>query len=114
MDLKHLRDRGTIKWTAMMLPEHVKMLREALIEEEKIKKPLIDEYELQEFEERIHYAKNSKLPVKLTVWKEGFVEEVSGLIYRLDVMKKDIWLKDSDGDLVRVSFSNLMGVSVIY
>ncbi len=23
-----IRDRGNIKWTAMMLPEHVKLLRE--------------------------------------------------------------------------------------
>ena len=27
-DLSHVRDRGSKKWVAMMLPEHVKMLRE--------------------------------------------------------------------------------------
>ncbi|KYC72967.1 hypothetical protein B4092_5004 [Bacillus licheniformis] len=29
----NLKDRGSIKWTAMMLPEHVSLLRE------KVKKP---------------------------------------------------------------------------
>lgn len=28
MKVDNLKDRGTIKWTAMMLPEHVSLLRE--------------------------------------------------------------------------------------
>ncbi|MED1749275.1 hypothetical protein [Bacillus zhangzhouensis] len=38
-----LRDRGAIKWTAMMLPEHVARLKHDLAETKKTDKPIIDE-----------------------------------------------------------------------
>lgn len=37
LDLSRLQDRGSKKWVAMMLPEHVKLLREY---SEEIKKSL--------------------------------------------------------------------------
>lgn len=40
MDIK---DRGTIKWTAMMLPEHVELLKQLEHEQQKVKKPELDE-----------------------------------------------------------------------
>ncbi|MCM2988284.1 YolD-like family protein [Bacillus safensis] len=45
-----LRDRGTIKWTAMMLPKHVARLKHDLAETKKTDKPIIDEQQAEEFE----------------------------------------------------------------
>ena len=39
-----LRDRGNIKWTAMMLPEHVQRLRTWQQEDQQITKPTFDEW----------------------------------------------------------------------
>ena len=50
------RDRGTIKWTAMMLPEHVKLLREWHAEDDYIPKPQHDEYEFEELALQIQTA----------------------------------------------------------
>lgn len=36
-------DRGTEKWTAMMLPEHIKMLRDLDLDYYKTNKPVLDE-----------------------------------------------------------------------
>ncbi len=41
-----LRDRGTIKWTAMMLSEHVARLKHDLSETKKTDKPIIDEQQI--------------------------------------------------------------------
>lgn len=43
-----IRDRGRIKWTSMMLPEHVKMLRDWVGEDSHETKRILDE---QQFEE---------------------------------------------------------------
>jgi len=37
------KDRGNIKWTSLMLPEHVQMVKEIWKEEEKVQKPVLDE-----------------------------------------------------------------------
>lgn len=40
---EHIKDRGTKKWTSIMLPEHVKALRELNAELNKVEKPILDE-----------------------------------------------------------------------
>ncbi|WP_148795752.1 YolD-like family protein, partial [Rossellomorea marisflavi] len=42
-----IRDRGKIKWTSMMLPEHVKMLRDWAEEDSFEKRRELDEQELE-------------------------------------------------------------------
>lgn len=46
--MTNIHDRGNIKWTAIMLPEHVQMLDEIFNGPEKKKKPILDEQEIQE------------------------------------------------------------------
>ncbi len=43
-----IRDRGRIKWTSLMLPEHVKMLRDWANEDMWEKTKEIDEQKLEE------------------------------------------------------------------
>ncbi|GIP64468.1 hypothetical protein J32TS6_30230 [Virgibacillus pantothenticus] len=38
-----VNDRVTIKWTSIMLPEHVEMLEEVWKEQEYKEKPILDE-----------------------------------------------------------------------
>ncbi len=45
MDIKGNRYCGTIKWTAMMLPEHVQLLRELQAEDNIVPEPKHDEYD---------------------------------------------------------------------
>ena len=46
-----IRDRGRIKWVTMMLPEHVKLLREYNESLDKAEKPVLDEQKYEEFYE---------------------------------------------------------------
>ena len=45
-----IRDRGNIKWTAIMLPEHVAAVKQELINLKKVKQPILDEDRLTEIE----------------------------------------------------------------
>ena len=113
LDTRYLHyDRGEKKWTSFFLPEHVEMLRFADRDYYKTPKPLIDEYQVQEIEEKIHYAAEYHLPVKFDVWYDGFVERVSGHIHYLDPIRKEIRLKNEDGDVERIKFDNIIDVQV--
>lgn len=50
------RDRGKIKWTAMMLPEHIYLLREWQKEDDYIPKPDLTDFDLQDNQEQLESA----------------------------------------------------------
>ncbi|HEY4601282.1 MAG TPA: YolD-like family protein [Cerasibacillus sp.] len=52
----HIKDRGTKKWTSIMLPEHVKALRELNKELDKVQKPILDEQKIWENEVKLQMA----------------------------------------------------------
>ncbi|MFC8062242.1 YolD-like family protein, partial [Bacillus velezensis] len=45
-----LRDRGAIKWTSMMLPEHLTQLKQDLLDVSKMEKPSLDEQQIEEID----------------------------------------------------------------
>ena len=54
--LDNIRDRGTKKWTAMMLPEHLKELRIWENENKMVKRPELEEFELTLIAEEVERA----------------------------------------------------------
>jgi hypothetical protein len=113
LDTRYIHyDRGEKKWTSFFLPEHVEMLRFADRDYYKTPKPLIDEYQVQEIEEKIHYAVEYHYPVTFKTWIDGFVEDVSGYIHFLDPILKEVRIKDDEGNIERVKFDNIVKVDV--
>lgn len=109
-----IRDRGKMKWqSAFFMPEQMKMIREARREDLKVSKPILDEYQIEEFEEKILLAMEFANQVKLKVWIDGFVNEYIGFLHRLDEFHKVIYLEDEDGEMKKVRFSDVVGVQVI-
>jgi hypothetical protein len=77
-----IRDRGKKKWHgAFFMPEQVKMQRDFWRDINRISKPIIDEHEAEEFDQRICNAMEYILQVKLTVWSDGFTEDITGRIH---------------------------------
>ncbi|TGB04674.1 YolD-like family protein [Halobacillus salinus] len=58
-------DRGTIKWTSLMLPEHVEAIQELWKEDKKIEKPILDEQKLEEIGQVLQLAMKDDLTVEL-------------------------------------------------
>ncbi|ASF38202.1 YolD-like family protein [Halobacillus halophilus] len=59
------RDRGTIKWTSLMLPEHVEALQLLWKEDEQVEKAILDEQQLEEIDFALQRAKSDSLPIVL-------------------------------------------------
>lgn len=88
------RDRGTIKWNAMMLPEHVKLLREWKTEDEKAEKPNLDEWALEELSMQITIAYQHRLPIRLSVWKKRNKVTWTTFIERIDYNRQSIYTEE--------------------
>lgn len=96
-----LRDRGNIKWTAMMLPEHVQQLKKWQQETKQIAKPAFDEWTLQALEEELLQAYYCKKEVVLEVWHQQTSMEYRGMITILNHEEKKVRLYNTKQNIER-------------
>lgn len=68
-----LKDRGTKKWVAMMLPEHVAGVKEVIEEQNKIEQPVLDEDKLNDIDLLIHEAMEYNQLLKFSLFKDGYI-----------------------------------------
>ena len=109
-----IKDRGVIKWApASFMPEGFGMLREMYRDQERQPMPLIDEYEIEEFDRQVCYAMEYALPVRFSVWEDGFVLEIIGRVHRRDEITRELRVELADGTFDRVKAGELVGVEVI-
>jgi hypothetical protein len=79
-----IRDRGRIKWTAMMLPEHVKMLRDWVKEDTYEEKKEMDEQQLERMNELLSEAMECDQLVTITHYHNQKYEMVIGKLHVVD------------------------------
>jgi hypothetical protein len=109
-----IRDRGKIKWAAAYLqPEQKKMRRDFWLDTERIKKPLIDEQQTEEFDLRIIYSMEYNHYVKLTVWNDGFTRDIDGRVHYVDPITHELRIELKPGEFERVAFDSVVGVKVV-
>ncbi|MYL50241.1 YolD-like family protein [Halobacillus litoralis] len=65
------RDRGTIKWTSLMLPEHVEMVKKVWEEDKRIQRPILDEQQKDEISFILQRALHDSLPIEIKIYN-GF------------------------------------------
>lgn len=102
-----LKDRGRIKWTAMMLPEHVQMLREWQQEDRYHVKPELDEFDLEAIHEEIRLAELRHCEIELHLWRDGSHVR-TGTIGKIDLAAQQLLLQTGAGT-ERVAFSDIIG-----
>ncbi|ESU33260.1 hypothetical protein G3A_07000 [Bacillus sp. 17376] len=109
-----IRDRGKMKWLgALFAPEHRSMLRELARDELRQAKPILDEYEIAEMENRICYAMEFNFPVTISKWEDGFTYEEKGRVHYLDPIRQEVRIVSEDGAVIRIKFSEIVAVEVI-
>lgn len=107
-------DRGLMKWqAAFQLPELAKTQRDFWCNTERIRKPIIDEHEAEEFDLRIIYSMEYNHSVKLTIWDEGFTHEITGRIHYVVPISHELRIEVRPGEFERVAFDSVVGVKVV-
>lgn len=88
VEKENSQDRGTIKWTSLMLTEHIAMLKEVWKEDERVKKGLIAMDKAVEIDFLIRRAMNDSLPVQLHYLYGDSLREASVKISALETENK--------------------------
>ncbi|WP_255286586.1 MULTISPECIES: YolD-like family protein [unclassified Bacillus (in: firmicutes)] len=108
-----IRDRGKKKWQfAFGMPELIKSQRDLWRDTERMAKPIIDEYGKKEFDQRLCYAMEYNLAVKLKVWKDGFTTEIIGSVHHVDPISHEVHIEIKPGEYERIKFEDIIGVNV--
>ncbi|MFJ5771078.1 YolD-like family protein [Psychrobacillus sp. NPDC093180] len=94
LDLSKVRDRGSKKWVAMMLPEHVKLLREYMEEQKKTPRPNLDEWDLDIIQENIQLAMKRNVEVEIKTWRNGAFHIHLGKVTWVDINRRTIEMED--------------------
>lgn len=110
-----IRDRGSKKWTSLMIPEHVKMLRDFANDEYyRVEKPVLDEQKMEELNEIVCESMEFRRELFITYYKNGHHVSVQGLIHHLDTIQRKLRIVDQKDDhtmillddVVHIEFSN--------
>jgi hypothetical protein len=110
-DLMTIRDRGNIKWSSLMLPEHVKELRRYINEKYyDIPEPSIDEQQLEEMNKLILEAMEYNIPLTFIIYKNRRLIAINGHIHFIDSIKMQFRIVDLDHFLHKVSFSKVKAI----
>ena len=112
LDLSQLQDRGSKKWVAMMLPEHVKMLREYSEEIKKEPRPDLNEFDYEAIQDQIALAMKRNVEIKIKRWKEGEFIYNRGTIQWIDLRKRTIELEDPFR-LFELSIDEIVDVTIL-
>lgn len=93
-------DRGSIKWASLMLPEHVKALREWRDGEKRpnAKKPAWDGQMAEALDARLKEALARRRPVSVAFIRDGERRTVIGMIEKTDPVSRSVTVRDRAGD----------------
>lgn len=108
-----IRDRGKIKWQpAHFMPEQTKMLKDMYSDDRKLKRPQLDEQKYEEIGlivmDSLHYT----LPIKVTIWKDGYFKDHIGIINKVDPLMTYIILETNNNSF-RILIDNITAVERI-
>ncbi|KYC77229.1 YolD-like family protein [Bacillus sp. FSL K6-3846] len=115
----NLKDRGAIKWTAMMLPEHVGLLRELESNKNKVKRPVLDMSQIEDMEMIISEAMEFNPQLQFTIFKPlpflngadtGELINIEGKIHYINQQRRVFHIVDSKGDTNLIKFDDVVEV----
>ena len=106
-----IRDRGNIKWTAMMLSEHVAELQRWQNEDNYEERPQLDDFDLQAIHYEIEVAKKRECAVHVKLWDKGKSVFYMGVIREVNV--EAMWITvDSPFGRDRMPLSDIISVQI--
>lgn len=107
-----IRDRGRIKWTSMMLPEHVKLLRDWAEADSYEKEKEMDEQKLEEMNHLLLAAMEEHQSVMVTHYRYRKHELIIGQIHYWDELQQRLHIVDHFGEVHRVPLSSIVDVQM--
>jgi len=92
-----MKDRGAIKWSAMMLPEHKKFLEKMYAEKEHREKPILDQDKYEEINRVLLFVWEKEKAVKIKFYREDTFQCIEGIITKYIPGEKKLKIIDNSG-----------------
>ncbi|WP_078549297.1 YolD-like family protein [Litchfieldia alkalitelluris] len=108
-----IRDRGSIKWTAMMMPEHVTMIRKHFKDEGKQVRPVLDADQIEEFERLLKVSLAEEALLEVTTWIKGYFSKRVGVVKKINPHQKKVVFEDELNNMFAVEFMAITDVKLI-
>ncbi|WP_260288370.1 YolD-like family protein [Peribacillus aracenensis] len=106
-------DRGILKWQpALMLPKLKKLHKQVNQDYYRESKPILDEYQIQDIEDKINYSMEFILPVTITLYSDGFPKSIKGFFVYLEPINKGSTFELEDQTFLKIFFSDLLDIMV--
>jgi hypothetical protein len=105
-----IRDRGKIKWTAMMLPEHVKLLREWAHTNTFEKRREVDEQQLERMDEIVAEAILSEKEVEITYFQHHHHEVITGKVIAYNAFDSQLKIREAGAQTKSIPIGCLVNV----
>ncbi|WP_047985260.1 YolD-like family protein [Ornithinibacillus californiensis] len=104
-----VNDRGSIKWTSLMLPEHVELLRTIWSEDKRVTRPKLDEQELEVLNIRLLEAYNEQQLIQIEYYQKGRMVNIRGGIKKFDQLSQTVVIQSSEEETA-VPFTDIYRV----
>ncbi|MFD2628770.1 YolD-like family protein [Oceanobacillus kapialis] len=89
-----VNDRGTIKWTSMMMPEHIEILKQLNEQQDWKEKPIISDYQKEEMNLALQLALKDDLTIELEYFKNHDYHKIKGKLLGVDVLNQFVKIED--------------------
>lgn len=107
-----MKDRGSIKWVSLMLPEHVKMLRKW---HEEINndwtKPILNEDQLEEMNRQLENAIANHLSLTFTVASLTHPIQLTGKVHTYDHANRKLKIQVHDEQIHSIRIDDVIHIS---
>ncbi|MED1759969.1 YolD-like family protein [Bacillus subtilis] len=93
-----------------ILPEQRAALLNRKREVQKIEKPILDEYQLEEMARTICEAMEFNSALVISIYRDGFIEELTGHVHYIDEIKQKLHVKDLKEGSILINFLDVTSV----
>lgn len=110
-----INDRGTIKWTSLMLPEQVELLKELREKRNRKEKPFLDEQQIEQNSFQLMVAHKDNLFIEVKYYHDYDFQHIKGYIDIINYQDKNIKIVEKLGfdDFARIQFEDIMEVFIL-
>ncbi|TMW73704.1 YolD-like family protein [Alteribacter natronophilus] len=105
-----VHDRGTIKWTSMMLPEHVEKLKELEKRNSGPEEKEADPQAIEEWNRLILHSKENGTVICISFLKQNRTVNISGYVTEVNPARETFTVTDGNGYCTAIPFPSVTGV----
>lgn len=105
-----IHDRGNLKWQPFLLPEHRALLNELKNEDQKVEMPVLDQQQLEEFNQVICDAMAFNQPLEIAYYQNGKVKQVICHVHYIDAHHHELRTLDQSRHVCIIKMDKIAGV----